>query len=133
MIRCEPELAMIRFPENYFFRLAMLKGSYDLYECYIEEAIEPFINGMKTDKAREYYQQLFSLGLKIQGTFMQKMVRCVKGMDFNSAFELPEKNENVQLIYREDFEVLDDVVENYNKIIGWRDILQDLGKRAGMK
>lgn len=38
IIRKKPNLAMIRFPQNYFFRLAVMIGSVDLYECYIEEA-----------------------------------------------------------------------------------------------
>ncbi|MEI6627540.1 MAG: UDP-N-acetylmuramate dehydrogenase, partial [bacterium] len=38
IIRKRPNLAMLQFPENYLFRVAVLRGSTDLYECYIEEA-----------------------------------------------------------------------------------------------
>jgi len=34
----------------------------------------------------------------------------------------------VVLINREDYEIMDDVVEKYNAIIGRRDILRDLNK-----
>jgi hypothetical protein len=38
-----------------------------------------------------------------------------------------------QLIHQEDYEIIDDIIEKYNTIIGRRDILNDLNKRAGME
>jgi len=59
IIRQKPRLAMLNFPNNDMFRTAILRGSTDLYECYIEEAILPFVKG-KSDMS-----QLPELVLKV--------------------------------------------------------------------
>lgn len=50
-------------------------------------------------------------------------------MDFNGVFARYEKDNSIALIHQEDFEIMDDVVEKYNSIVGRRDILADLEKR----
>jgi hypothetical protein len=132
IIRTRPILAMLKFPGNYLFRVAVLHGSMDLYECYIEEAIEPFLKGKTEDETFECYLDLSSLTEKLNEALFPQYVRCVKGMDFNSAFARYEKNDNVLLINQEDYEILEDVVEKYNTIVGRKNILIDLEKRAGM-
>jgi hypothetical protein len=42
MIRKDPALAQINHPDNPMFNLTIICGSVDLYECYMEEAVEPF-------------------------------------------------------------------------------------------
>jgi hypothetical protein len=129
IIRKYPNLAMLGFPANYFFRLAIVRGSVDLYECYIEEVIEPFLVGKTEDEITECYLDLYSVAEKLTESFFPHYVRCVKGMDFNGTFSRYEKDNNIALIHQEDFEIMDDVVEKYNTILGRRDILIDLEKR----
>ena len=133
IIRKRPNLAILEFPENYFFRLAVLRGSMDLYECYVEEVIEPAFKGKTEDEAAMGYMELYSVAEKLTVEFFPKFVRCIKGMDFNGAFGLYEKNDNVVLINQEDYEILEDVVEKYNTILGRRDILKDLNIRSGVE
>jgi len=133
IIRKYPNLAMVGFPENYFFRLAIVRGSVDLYECYIEEVIEPFLVGKTEDEITECYLDLYSVAEKLTESFFHHYVRCVKGMDFNGSFSRYEKDNNIALIHQEDFEIMDDVVEKYNTILGRRDILIDLEKRYNVE
>jgi len=130
ILQDNPNLAQLKFPENYFFRLAVLKGSMDLYECFIEEAVEPFLKGKDEDEQAEYYLELFLVASNLNDHFFPQYVPCVKGMDFNGAFGVDENNPAVSLIHTEDYEILDDVVEKYNTIIGRRDILKNLEERT---
>jgi len=129
MIRDNPNLAMLKFPENYFFRLAVIKGSMDLYECFIEEAIEPFLKGKDEDEVMDYYLELFLIATKLNDHFFPQYEPCVKGMDFNGIFGVYEKDSAISLIHTEDFEILDKVVEKYNTILGRRDIIKNLEER----
>lgn len=130
VIRHLPSLAMLGFPENYFFKTAVLLGSVDLYECYIEEAIEPFLASKDEGETIECYLDLATVAEQLTDSFFPNYVQCKKGMDFNGAFGVYEKNENVCLINIEDYETMNDVVEKYNTIIGRRDIVKDLYVRA---
>lgn len=130
IIQDNPNLAQLKFPENYFFRLAVLKGSMDLYECFIEEAVEPFLKGKDEDEQADYYLELFMVATKLNDFFFPQYTACVKGMDFNGAFGVYENDTAVSLIHTEDYEILNDVVEKYNTIVGRRDILKNLEERA---
>ena len=131
IIRQKPRLAMLKFPENDMFRAAILRGSMDLYECYIEEAIEPHLKGKSEDKQVDCYLELYNIAEGLSLELFSQYQRSVKGTDFNGAFARYEKNENIALIHQEDFQIMDDVVENFNAIVGRRDILKDLNKRMG--
>lgn len=130
MIQDNPNLALLKFPENYFFRLAVIKGSMDLYDCFIEEAIEPFLKGKNEEEKGDYYLELYNVATKLNDKFFPQYVRCEKGMDFNGIFGVYEKDSAISLIHTEDFEIMDDVVEKFNTIIGRRDIIADLEKRS---
>jgi hypothetical protein len=130
MIRDNPNLALLKSPENFLYRLVIIKGSVDLYECFIEEAVEPFLKGKDEDDQLDYYMDLYTTAIQLNDHFFPTYVKCVKGMDFNGIFSTYEENPAVSLIHTEDFETMDDVVEKYNTIIGRRDIIADLEKRS---
>lgn len=126
IIRENPNLALLKFPENYFYRLAVIKGSMDLYECYIDEAIEPFLKDKDEDAVIDCYTELVCVAEKLNDHFFPHYTPCIKGMDFNGVFGLYEKDPEVSLILKEDYEIINDVVEKYNTIIGRRDVIKDL-------
>lgn len=130
MIQTNSNLALLKFPENFLFRVVVIKGSLDLYECFIEEAIEPFIKEKGDDEQSDYYIELHSVASNLSDHFFSQYVPCVKGLDFNGIFSIYDNNPNISLINTEDYEILDDVVERYNTIIGRRDILIDLENRC---
>jgi hypothetical protein len=124
-IRTNANLALLNYPKNYLFKLTVLRGSVDLYSCYIEEAIKPFLTNKSEDEQMEYYADLYGVAYNLNDDFFDKYIPCVKGMDFNGIFSHSD-NPELSLIHTTDFEVMDDVVEKYNTIIGRRDILKDL-------
>ena len=129
IIRTRPQLALLKFPENFFFRVAVLRGSMELYQCYIEEAILPYLEDKNEDEIFNCYSDLYGVADQLNEVFFPKFVKCIKGMDFNGAFAVHEDNENVVLVNREDYEIMDEVVEKFNTIIGRRDIVKDLNDR----
>jgi hypothetical protein len=130
MVRDNPQLALLKFPENFLYRLVIVKGSVDLYECFIEEAVEPFLKDKDEDDQLDYYADLFTTAMQLNDFFFPEYTQCIKGMDFNGIFATYENNSDVSLIHTEDFKTMDDVVEKYNTIIGRRDIIIDLEKRS---
>ncbi|QXP71272.1 hypothetical protein H0I29_04070 [Polaribacter sp. R2A056_3_33] len=130
MVRDNPQLALLKFPENFLYRLVIIKGSTDLYECFIEEVIEPFLKGKDKDDQLDYYMDLYTTAIQLNDHFFPTYVPCIKGVDFNGAFSTNEENSALSLIETEDFKTMDDVVEKYNTIIGRRDIIADLEKRS---
>jgi hypothetical protein len=130
MIKSNPNLAFLKFPENFLYRLVIIKGSVDLYDCFIQEAIEPYLKDKDEDDQLDYYMDLYTTAIQINDHFFPTYVQRIKGEDFNGAFGTYEENAAVSLIHTEDFKTMDDVVEKYNTIIGRRDIISDLEKRS---
>jgi hypothetical protein len=133
IIRKRPNLALLKHPDNYLYRVALLRGSIDLYECYLEEAVQPFISKLEVLQQKSYYMDLQNVAAGVTGSLFLQFQKCIKGRDYNSAFATSEDNEGVVLINREDYEIMDDIVEKYNAILGGRDIVKDLYKRMGME
>ena len=129
IIRENSNLALLKFPENYFYRLAVIKGSVDLYECYIEEAIVPYLKDKDDDAVNDCYTELVCVAEKLNDHFFPHYTPCVKGMDFNGVFGKHENDSDISLIRHEDYEIMNDVVEKYNTIIGRRNIIKDLYER----
>ena len=132
MIRKRPYLALVNHPNNFLFKVAVITGSKDLYECYIEEAAMLFIQDIPEEDHEMFFLGLHTAATRLITPLFNNYVQCIKGMDYNSAFGTLETNENVVLINREDYETLEDVVKKYNAIVGRKNIINDLAKRAGI-
>jgi len=129
IIQRRPELAQVNHPENFLFKLCIVTGSKELYECYIDEAVIPFLQEKDDDEKSEYYMDLLGIAIQYTDLFFPKYAQCIKGEDYNGAFSTSETNPNAVLINREDYETMEDVVEKYNQIVGRRNIIEDLEKR----
>lgn len=124
-IHTDMKMALAKFPVNPFFRLAIFKGSVDLYECYIEEFIQPLLaRNIEEEKNFDIYLDLHTIAIQIADDCHNNYHRVIKGMDYNGAFQ--SEKTGLLLINEEDFEIMNALCENYNSIIGRRDILQDL-------
>lgn len=132
IIRKSPDLAMIKHPENYLFKTSVITGSNDLYECYIEEAAEPALANSKPQKKEHFYMELYNIAQNITELFYNDYKQYRKGTHYNGAFKDYEKNENIVLLAKEDYQVMNDLAEKYNAMVGRKDIVNDLSKRAGL-
>jgi len=129
IIQANPNLALLKYPENYLFRLAIITGSMDLYDCFIEEAVEPFLKDKNEDEQDDYYIDLYTVAMNLNDHIFPQYTPYVKGMDFNGVFSKYEKNPAVSLINNEDYEIINSVVEKYNSIVGRRDIIIKLEEK----
>ena len=127
-IRTDMQMALAKFPVNPLFRLAVFKGSVDLYECYIEEFIEPLLE-KNTDEEKNFdiYLDLQTIAMKISEDCFNNYKRVYKSMDYNGAFK--SEKPGLLSINEEDFEIMNTLCEHFNSIVGRREILQDLEKR----
>ncbi|WP_026914228.1 hypothetical protein [Christiangramia portivictoriae] len=126
-IRKQPTLALIKHPENPFFKLAVIRGSKDLYDCYMEEAIYPYMKSKSENERTDFYYELLSLAEKMDEMIFQNYEPRIKGLHYNGA--IPAQESHLVKINKDDFGVIEDVVEQYNGIIGRREILKDLNSR----
>lgn len=132
IIQCNPNVALVNYPENHLFRLVMMTGSMDLFECYTEEAIEPHLENASEEEYKNYYTKLLHLAAKLNTIFSDQYELQIKGQDFNGAFDNSQDNRLLS-IHKEDFETMDDIVNKYNTIVGRRDIIKAMMAKVGMK
>lgn len=133
IIRKAPNLAQVNFPENFLFKLCVITGSKDLYECFIEEAVEPYLENKSEDEKWDYYTELSIVAQKLNDHFFSQYDPYKKGMHYNSALPLHESNRNELAIHREDYDVMEEIIENYNRIIGRRDIINALEEKMSIE
>jgi len=55
VIRKNLNLGLVNFPDNNLFRAAILRGSVDLFDCYIEEFAQPYLKKDKKVDAIGFY------------------------------------------------------------------------------
>lgn len=128
VIRMKDNIALAHHPENPLFKLCVVTGSPELLDCYLEEAVAPFLKSKSAEKCSEFYFELYLTASKITDAFFAQYTRCVKGMDFNGAFSQQDDAPHIVLINREDYELMDNVVEGFNRIVGRRDMVNRLLK-----
>ena len=133
IIRCNPNLALINYPENHFFRIIMISGSMDLFECYAEEAIEPHLENSSEKEYKAYYNKLLQLGAKMNTLFSDQYEPQINGIHFNGPFATDDNDPNVALINQEDYEFMNDIVNKFNTIVGRRNVIKALITRAGIE
>jgi hypothetical protein len=133
IIRSNPNLALINYPENHFFRIIMISGSMDLFECYTEEVIEPHLAKSSEKEYKAYYDKLLKLGAKMNTIFSDQYEPQIIGMHFNGPFATDDYNPNVALINQEDYEFMNDIVNKFNTIVGRRDVIKALMTKSGLK
>jgi hypothetical protein len=126
-IRKQPTMALVKHPENPFFKLAVIRGSKDLYDCYMEEAIHTYLESKDEDTRTDFYYELFSLAEKMAEMIFQNYEPRVKGLHYNGA--IPSEESHLVKIDKDDFGIIEDIVEQYNGMIGRREILKDLNRK----
>lgn len=131
-IRVNRELALVMFPDNFIFRLTMAAGSVELYECFIEEAIEPELieQGYNKEQEQNYYLKLCETAAAYNSQYATQYHEFRKGVHYNSAMSDPDRLGYVHLS-EEDYSEIENIIAVYNKLVGRRKILGDLLKRSG--
>jgi|25_taG_2_1085351.scaffolds.fasta_scaffold01231_4 hypothetical protein len=127
-IRKRPNLAMINHPENPLFKLAIIRGSKDLYDCYMEEAVLPFLSNVVEDEHQDHYYELLSVAEKMDEMIFKNYEPRIKGLHYNSGVKGIERQDRIS-ISQEDYAIIENTLEAYNSIVGRREILEDLNAR----
>ena len=126
IIRKNINVGFVNFPDNNLFRVAVLHGSVDLFDCYVEEFCQPYLEKNKTIDAAELYIGLVPVvEFYIEEQAAQEQP-LIKGVHFNGAFGRSEELPNAVLINSEDYEQMNATVEKYNALVGRKAILKKL-------
>ena len=124
IIRKNSNLALVKYPDNYLYRVVVLRGSVDLFKCYTEEFLMPYLSKKKDDEKDDFVLKLLQVTEEYDKQITEQEQAIIKGVHFNGAFGTSEQYPNAVLINREDYEVLDNAVEKYNAVIGRKEIVK---------
>lgn len=116
-IRFNPEWSKVKDKGvNPLFRLGFLTGSWDLYQCFIEE-----VDGITDNMLADAYAEWYNMNEQILDSYHM----FLKGREYNSGVTMNGK----RVLDLEDFKIMNLMSENYNAILGRRKILKDLDER----
>jgi hypothetical protein len=116
-IRINPEWPKVKGKGiNPLFQVGFLTGSWDLYQCFIEE-----VDGITDEMLADAYGEWYNMNEQILDSYHM----FLKGREYNSGVTMDGK----QVIDIEDFKIMNLMSENYNAILGRRKILKDLDDR----
>lgn len=127
-IHRKPEIATVNHPENPLFKLSILRGSKNLYDCYMEEAIEPFFKYKNDVEKIEYLMNLIDIAEKLDEIIFAGYTRVLKGLQYSGGVQ--GEAPHLVILHKDDYDIIDETMEHYNEIIGRRDILKDLNRRV---
>jgi len=127
-LRENQAIAEVTEPRRFIFEMCVFTGSWALYECYLEEYLEPITLEMSVDDLDALMIDHFAIAEKLVADLFNNYETVHKGLHYNGAFS--GDRPGICSINCEDFEIMDALVENYNKIIGRRDIFRDIYNRA---
>ena len=66
-------MALINYPENHFFKIILITGSLDLFECFVEEAIEPYLKKSNKEEAKIFFDRAYPDRMKdVFGEIVEK-------------------------------------------------------------
>jgi len=128
ILRKNVNLGSVNFPDNNFLRVAILRGSNDLFDCYLEEFCTPYLESNKKIDEDEFYIDLLATVDRYLEKLDNQEQPVIKGMHFNGAYGQPDDNPNAVVINRQDYEIMNDTVEKYNTLVGRKAILNKLNQ-----
>tara|TARA_A100000171_G_scaffold46746_1_gene51928 strand:+ start:19023 stop:19613 length:591 start_codon:yes stop_codon:yes gene_type:complete len=131
IFKAKKELALVNMPENPFFKLSIIRGSTDLFECYMEEGINEFLETLNRKERKKYFDELLKVAAHYNAKFLNEYKVQIKGMHYNGGIN-HDTDGRLLNIHKEDFEMMQDMVDKYNTIVGRRDIMTLLMKEVGM-
>nr|AMP55550.1 hypothetical protein [uncultured bacterium] len=119
-IRFNPEWALIENPNNPLFRVALISGSKDIYDCYVEE-----VHGLD----QEWYKTALQLAMAYNERLLDQCQPVLIGCHYNTGL-MQNGRKSLDM---EDYEVMDATIVKYNQIVGMRQILKDLIIKSGIQ
>lgn len=131
IFKAKKELVLVNMPENPFFKLSIIRGSTDLFECYMEQGINEFLETLNIKDRKQYFNELLKVAAHYNAKFLKEYQVQIKGIHYNGGIN-HDTDGRLLNIHKEDFEMMQDMVDKYNTIIGRRDIMKDLMLEAGM-
>lgn len=132
IIRKRSNLASVNHPFNILFQMTISTGSFEMYECYIEEYSVPYLSKIPLEEHELHYMELLNTAQELSEKLFKENKKCIKGMHYNGVSSRYENNENFMLINEQDYTIMEDVLERYNTIVGRGLIIEDLNKRSGL-
>ncbi len=122
-----PKLALANLPDNYIFKLAVIKGSFEIYRMYMEQGFDIALEESDQGNLLDKLFDLQEFAQNINEIIFSNYYPSIKGQQYNSG--VVDDDENEVIINKSDYDTMQNVIEDYNAIIGRSLILKDLEKR----
>ncbi len=130
ILSIKPELATAEIPYNPIFVATIIHGVFDVYRAYIEHGIHAYLEDKDTDDEIDCYNDLSITAQQLSDDLFLEYNQYFKGMHYNTAFKRLEEHPHIYLIAGEDVVAYENIVKQFNSIIGRRDIIDDLNRRT---
>jgi hypothetical protein len=126
MLKANRDIGLINFPENNFFKIALITGSFGLLDVYLTQIISYYLENKSIEEWKSCYTKLLKKAIDLSQLFMTQYDFVIKGIDY----QLPEKSEKDLLILsKKDHEEMQDTIDKFNKIVGRKKIMDELVDR----
>ena len=79
-----------------------------LFQCYMEQAIEPHLENLSKEEYKEYYKKLLYCGVKFNTLFADQYEPQIKGLHFNDALS---KGNSIVFIHEEVYKSMNEIVD----------------------
>ena len=126
IIKSDSELALMDGDNNKFFKVAVMRGSFSLLECLFEKAYDPHFLTIDEDEKFDFITNLSLKAFDLDEKLLENNKKVYKGQDFSGG--ILNHDTNQVIIAPEDYEVLNDIYERYNAIVGRKEIIKFLDK-----
>ncbi len=130
ILSVKPELATVEIPYNPIFMTTIIHGVFDVYRGYIEHGVQAYLKDKGNDDKIDCYNDLSITAQQISDDLFPRYNQYFRGMHYNTSFLKLEDKPHIHLINEEDVGFYENIVSQYNAIIGRREIIDDLNRRT---
>jgi hypothetical protein len=130
ILEVNPGLGMLKFPENKFYHLSIMNGSTELFDCYSDLIIKPYIARNDTPELEGKILVMAGAAKDMLADKLGKLGPLKLGREFNSGIAV-DNDETKMVIDKYDYDQLIKKVNEMNVIWGLRKIIISLALSIG--
>jgi hypothetical protein len=115
--------------ENPLILLCIFTGSEAIYSKYCKFYLDPLISNLDEYEVSDYYVKLYDHFEKTNDILFNNCQKVAKGKDYHGKMSAINDNPDFVMLMAKDYDRMEIIIENYNKIIGRSIIFKDISKR----
>lgn len=119
----------IKTPINPFLMMCLITGAVEVYQEYCSCHLNVITREMNENEMMDYYTEMYSVSEELVDGLFHNYKTVFKGTDYNGKMVGINENTDFVMLPTKDYYLMEDLIENYNKIVGRRDIFFNISER----